>query len=258
MKLWDALKQPPPSALKTIQAGRLKGKSDINPQWRYQALTEQFGPCGVGWSYTIDRMWIEPAPEGQMFVFAQISLKIGEGTPMPAVGGSMLIQKESSGLHANDEGYKMAVTDALGTAMKMIGVAADVYMGKWDGSKYQDAPKDAPAGKQTPPPPTTGPAKKSTSSGLSQRDKQTAIKTMLVEIYINDKDAEEALLKMTTWEKDGVVHEGKRSSFELNMEVKPGKKQSQTDVYFHEVKKLYDGWKTAQEKEAQNADHEQA
>ena len=32
----------------------------------------------------------------------------------------------------------MAVTDAIGTAMKMIGVAADIYFGKWDGSKYKD------------------------------------------------------------------------------------------------------------------------
>ena len=50
----------------------------------------------------------------------------------------MLIQKESSGLYSNDEGYKMAVTDALGTAMKMLGVAAEVYLGNFDGSKYRE------------------------------------------------------------------------------------------------------------------------
>ena len=37
----------------------------------------------------------------------------------------------------------MATTDALGVAMKHLGVAADVYMGLWDGSKYIE-PKDAP------------------------------------------------------------------------------------------------------------------
>jgi len=35
----------------------------------------------------------------------------------------------------------MATTDALGTAMKMLGVAAEVYLGNWDGSKYVNQPE---------------------------------------------------------------------------------------------------------------------
>ena len=56
----------------------------------------------------------------------------------------MLVTKESKGLHTSDEGFKMALTDALGVAMGKIGVAADIYMGQWDGSKYKDAPKNEP------------------------------------------------------------------------------------------------------------------
>jgi len=141
---WNRLKQPPAWALKQIQAGRLKGKSDINPQWRYQAMTEVYGECGCGWKYSIDNLWFEEAAEGQRFAFAQISLQVkcsdGEWSdPIPGIGGHMLLQKEKSGIHANDEAYKMAVTDALSTAMKMLGVAADVYAGLWDGSKYAEA-----------------------------------------------------------------------------------------------------------------------
>jgi len=151
MKLWNAVNRPPSSALKPIGAGRLKGKSDINPQWRYQAMTEQFGPCGTGWKFTIDRLWLEDAFDGQKFAFASVSLFYKDYNPDPAwseaipgIGGSMLIEQESKGPHANDEAYKMAVTDALGTAMKMIGVAADIYAGKWDGTKYakEDVPRE--------------------------------------------------------------------------------------------------------------------
>jgi len=153
MEIWNKVKQPPPSALKVIGAGRLKGKSDINPQWRYVVMTEVFGICGCGWKYTIDKLWREEATDGQVFAFAQISVYILEkekenitlqkwSEPIQGIGGSMLVTKESSGLHSSDEGYKMAVTDALGTAMKMLGVAADIYAGKWDGSKYKDAPED--------------------------------------------------------------------------------------------------------------------
>lgn len=141
LKLWNDVKQPPATALKEIQAGRLKGKSDINPQWRYQVMTEQFGPCGVGWKYTIDKLWTEPAGN-EVFAFALVSVYIKDGDawsePIPGIGGHMLMEQERAGLHANDEGFKMAVTDALSVALKMLGVAADIYMGKWDGSKYAD------------------------------------------------------------------------------------------------------------------------
>lgn len=140
MELWDKVKQPPKEALKTISGGRLSGMTDISPQWRYQVLTEALGACGEGWWYEIDKTWTEDGPDGAKAVFVQVSLHIGDGHPVPGIGGSMLIAKEKSGLHFSDEAYKMAVTDALSVAMKMVGVAADIYMGKWDGSKYKDAP----------------------------------------------------------------------------------------------------------------------
>lgn len=144
MKIWDALKQPPKEALKAIMGGRLKGKTDINPQWRYQAMTEQFGPCGEGWKYDIVKLWSEPGSQDQLFGFALISLFVKTdgkwSEAIPGIGGSMLVTKETGGLHSSDEGYKMAVTDALSVALKMLGVAADIYAGKWDGSKYQDKP----------------------------------------------------------------------------------------------------------------------
>ena len=153
--IWDNLKQPPSRALREIKGGRLKGMTDINPQWRYEAMTEQFGPCGVGWKYEIIRTWCEPGPNDQVFANVMIHLyyKNGEewSAPIPGIGGSLLIAGESGGLHANDEAYKMAVTDALSVAMKMIGVAADVYAGLWDGTKYKidtTTPTQAPTSKE--------------------------------------------------------------------------------------------------------------
>jgi hypothetical protein len=128
-------------------AGRLKGKTDINPQWRLRAMTERFGPCGVGWNYTIDKLWLEPGSDGQVAAFALIGLWWWDGTtdgmgakilagPIPGIGGSMLVENESKGPHTSDEAYKMAVTDALSVAMKALGMAADVYAGEMD-SKHQ-------------------------------------------------------------------------------------------------------------------------
>ena len=142
LELWNKVKQPPESALKEIKGGRLKGFTDINPMWRFEEMTRQFGQCGRGWFFSIKEQWSEDGADGTKAVFAIVDLYVSKGNdrdwanPIQGIGGSMLIQKETAGLRSNDEAYKMAVTDALGTAMKMLGFGADVYSGKWDGSKY--------------------------------------------------------------------------------------------------------------------------
>lgn len=142
LDLWNKVKQPPETVLKKIAGGRLAGKTDISPQWRFQALTEQFGMCGIGWKYVVEKKWSEQGTAGQVFAFADISLyvKVGDtwSDPIPGSGGSMLIEQEKNGLHCNDEAYKMAVTDAISVAAKQLGFAADIYLGLWDGSKYRD------------------------------------------------------------------------------------------------------------------------
>ncbi len=160
MKVWNALKTPPPEALKKIEGGRLKGMTDISPQWRYKAMTEEFGPCGMGWKYEVVRTWQEAGSDEQVFAFAEVRLFIRElilgqlvsscewYDPIPGIGGSMLIAKEKAGPHSSDEAYKMAITDALSVAMKMLGVGADVYMGMMGGNpadKQKD--KKEPSGK---------------------------------------------------------------------------------------------------------------
>jgi len=167
MRVWDRVRQPPKEALKQISGGRLRGMTDISPQWRYEAATDVFGPCGIGWKWELVRVWREDAAAGQVFAFAEVLLYIHDkewcetvthgdekpywADPVPGIGGSMLIEQEKLGLHVSDEGYKMAVTDALSVAFKMLGFGADVYAGRWDGSKYaQDVAPVAPAAEDNP------------------------------------------------------------------------------------------------------------
>lgn len=137
---WDKFCRPPEGALKAITGGRLSGMTDINPQWRLRAMTETFGPCGVGWKYQIHRLWTEAGRDEVVLAFAEVSICIkvdgNWSDPIPGIGGNKLIEKERNGYHNNDEGYKMAVTDALSVAMKALGVGADIYAGLWDGREY--------------------------------------------------------------------------------------------------------------------------
>lgn len=144
LTIYKKLSQPPKTALRQIQAGDLKGKTDINPQWRYEAMTEQFGLVGIGWKYEVQKLWTEPGANGEVLAFAQVAVYVRDpdtkewSDAIVGIGGSKLINKFSAGPKSNDEGYKMAVTDAFSTSLKMIGVAADIYAGRWDGSKYAE------------------------------------------------------------------------------------------------------------------------
>lgn len=147
MALYTALCAPPPEALKSITAGRLKGKTDINPMWRIKALTEQFGPCGIGWKYEITKQWTEVGSDNQISVFCNINLYykyLDEWSQaVPGTGGSMFVTKESKDLHTSDECYKMALTDAISVAAKALGVAGNIYWDK-DPTKYTTTKNDSP------------------------------------------------------------------------------------------------------------------
>lgn len=152
-RIWSKVYQPPTTALRQIGGGRLKGMTDINPQWRLEAATELWGPCGIGWKYDIKKLWTEQVSTGEVLAFALVDVYYKDGDewslPVQGIGGSMMVANESKGAYASDECFKMAVTDALSVAFKALGFGADIYAGRFDGSKYLDKPKTT-----EPPPPT--------------------------------------------------------------------------------------------------------
>lgn len=133
MKIYDKVREVPREAQKKINGGRMNGKTDINPMWRIRALTENFGPCGIGWYYDITNKWLEPGSDGEVAAFVEIALYIKEdgewSKPIVGIGGNSFVTKERSGFYTSDECYKMALTDAISVACKALGFGADIY---WD------------------------------------------------------------------------------------------------------------------------------
>ena len=135
LEKWNQLARVPVSHLKTIQFGALKGKSDINPQWRYKAMTEVYGECGKGWNHRLADVQIVDGANGEVLIFVEVKVWAGD-KEFTGVGGDKVVTKDKNGLRSNDEAMKMAYTDALGTALKYVGVASEIYEGNFDGSKY--------------------------------------------------------------------------------------------------------------------------
>lgn len=134
LRFYEVLRKVPKEAVKTIGAGRLKGMSDVNPMWRIKAMTDTFGPCGIGWKFEITQQWQETyGQEVKAFTNINVYVKVnGEWSePIPGTGGATLVEINSKGYsYVNDEGFKMSLTDALSVAMKALGVAADIYFSK--------------------------------------------------------------------------------------------------------------------------------
>ena len=145
MEIYNRVRSVPDEAKKAISAGRLKGMTDINPMWRIKKLTEEFGPCGIGWWTKVTDRWTETiGDETCAFVDLELYIKVGNewSKPITGSGGSKLATKERSGVYVSDECYKMAETDALSVACKKLGIGADVYFSA-DRTKYSQTVDDS-------------------------------------------------------------------------------------------------------------------
>ena len=145
LRIWNLGKKVPTTACKTITGGRLKGFTDIKPQWRYEKLTELFGPCGLGWYTETKRLWIEEGAKGEKTANAEVLLFYKDGDiwskPVNGVGGSSFIENQSKGPYTNDECFKMAETDAISVCCKVLGIGADIYNGL-PATKYPTIPEN--------------------------------------------------------------------------------------------------------------------
>ncbi len=140
MALWNVLKRTDPKATKPFQrAGGFRG-NQIDPAWRIQMMTEVFGPIGKGWS--VEQLeWT--IAERMVFICVRIwyvDPATGEKHYTgPQWGGTEMVRRNRDGTERpDDECFKMSMTDAIGKCMLQIGLAADIYLGQFDDSKYRE------------------------------------------------------------------------------------------------------------------------
>lgn len=169
LELWDKVRRVPEEHLKAFTRGGGFSGTAIKPMWAIKAMTEQFGPCGEGWG--IDRPEFTVQPSGnEILVFCTVGVWHNkDGKPSGfvwGVGGDKVLAVNKNGPKPDDEAFKKAYTDAVGNALKFLGVGADIHMGLWDGNKYVD---EAPAEKPAPRPKAEArPEYKKISDGIRQ------------------------------------------------------------------------------------------
>lgn len=162
MELYDRVKSVPKDAQRTIEAGRLKGMTDINPMWRIEILTREFGACGKGWKVE-DVFFSETDYTEESVMKCELKLyyfdkDFGDwSAPVFGVGAAKSRAKEKNGIYIDDEAIKKAYTDALSVACKALGIGAEIYRygssgSKYDGREQTDKPTEKPVKKEAPAP----------------------------------------------------------------------------------------------------------
>lgn len=146
-ELWDKLKRVPKEHLKGFKrAGGFTGTA-IKPMWTFHRMTEEFGPCGIGWGVNEPHFQTIPGHNGEIMVYCTVSVwHSDKANTVFGVGGDRIVTyvKPNEQYHRperwdnDDEAFKKAFTDAVTNALKMVGAGADVHMGLFDGSKYVD------------------------------------------------------------------------------------------------------------------------
>jgi len=138
-KFWDKLKTTDPRSTKAMNKGWGK-LTTIDPQWQIMRMTETFGPIGWGWKHENKFVYTDK------LVFAEVTIYWrDEDTINPTktltnsfgpISSVQSLFKTNGKL--DDEAPKKAMTDAMTKAFSHLGLCADVFMGKFDSSKYVD------------------------------------------------------------------------------------------------------------------------
>lgn len=174
LSIWEQVREVPKEAQKPFDNGSFKG-TDINPTWRLKKLTEVFGPVGKGWYYNILEHWNEQIGD-EIHTHVKVALFVNYdgqwSAPIEGIGGNKSYKVTSKGGKPSDEGYKMALTDALSVACKSLGIGADIYWQN-DPTKYSEyevksnapAPQNKPQEKK----PTNVPEKKEEKASKAEK-----------------------------------------------------------------------------------------
>jgi hypothetical protein len=137
--LWKRAFTTDPRAVKPITGKQYKGNSP-RPYWIIERLTDEFGPCGIGWGFTILGERFERLSETDVLHVATLRLWYvmdGKRGEFEQIGQTKATYKtKDGGLMVDEDAPKKSVTDALVKCASYLGFAGDIFSGMWDDSKY--------------------------------------------------------------------------------------------------------------------------
>lgn len=137
--LWDKVFPTDPRHVKKITGKPYQGNSP-RPHYVVWRATQAFGPCGIGWGFNIIKREIVEGAPGEKVDIAHVRVWYhwnGKHGEVEHVGQTVFSGKRKTGEPFTDEDApKKSVSDALTKALSLVGFSGDIFMGRYDDSKY--------------------------------------------------------------------------------------------------------------------------
>jgi hypothetical protein len=135
LEYWNRFADIDPSFTKAITGKSYKGTSP-NPQYVIRCLTELFGPVGKGFGWEIKAEGFTPLGE-EILHWCRIHFWHGDRSQwFESYGQTKALMKTKNGLMSDEDAPKKSLTDAIIKASSHIGIAANIFLGRWDDQKY--------------------------------------------------------------------------------------------------------------------------
>jgi hypothetical protein len=136
LKHWDHFADIDPKFTKPITGKAYKGTSP-NPQYVIRCLTEMFGPVGLGFGWdVVAEAWEQVG--GETIHWCRIKFwHTDRANTFDSYGQTRAAYTTNNGKSLVDEDApKKSLTDAVVKAASQVGVAANIFLGRWDDQKY--------------------------------------------------------------------------------------------------------------------------
>jgi len=139
LELWQRFADIDPKFTKPITGKQYRGTSP-NPHYVIRCLTEMFGPVGRGFGWEVTAEGFQPLGD-EVLHWCRIRFWHGDGKGFDAYGQTKALSIVKRGTPqqyamVDEDAPKKSLTDAITKAASQVGVAANIFLGRWDDSKY--------------------------------------------------------------------------------------------------------------------------
>lgn len=135
LKIWQTFADIDPQFTKPITGKAYKGTSP-NPQYVIMCLTNLFGPVGQGFGWEVLSDGFERLGD-EVLHWCRIRFwHTSRENWFEAYGQTKAVLKTSNGPRVDEDAPKKSLTDAIVKAASQLGIAANIFLGRWDDQKY--------------------------------------------------------------------------------------------------------------------------
>ena len=138
LDLWNRFADIDPKFTKPITGKQYKGTSP-NPQYIIRCLTEMFGPVGKGFGWNVIAEAFTPLGDTTLhWCRIRFWWRDGQGENSVEQYGQTkaAYPTHAGGFTVDEDAPKKSLTDAVIKAASHLGIAANIFLGRWDDQKY--------------------------------------------------------------------------------------------------------------------------